>query len=1431
MIIPNEIASVLEAEVAAIVDVLLEFFSDPETLEDANTVAAGLGRYIGHVEQIGIVAEQGGLQGFSQVCSQLSQRLMLLEEGEKAFADAHRELLEEWPALIMGYMEQADSVASEGLVNYLQNPAWPESLFEIDFAELQEQLVNVPVRYAQDSSADFEEVVAGASEVAVEVEQAQASFEAVEVEATAAVVEQAQTPDIVQSSEVVRESENEGPVHASVSPVEAFEIRRFPHVSNLEASGVQANSMEIVSAPLAEQEAIKSTASELMSLAQVSEDFTGTPVVESYTDVDQASPPESIEEALKLTPPRVVASVDSPSVESLSEAAAMDEAYSSEDLEFEAPLEHVTYELAQPEAALVTDEVVELHDAVGTAPTSEPEGETQSALGSSNAGVSEPQLVLAPAIEADAPDQEALTTHVAEDTTQSLAVAGLEVADANRESAEEFIEAEEIEDREMEEEDQADITADDNAALLPGFDQELVELLQSEVSLIAEATDEIQTIGLSVDADTEARIETMTAYAEQIARLADAADALGLSGLQQACIHWSDNVMALASGFRPLTPEESELLTVMPAMAARYLEKLPDRHASQALIEQLQKADWPNPLPMDAADALVNLLAAPTFAVPEEMAVEARPREALPEHVSLRLPEDVNSELLDSLLQELPGQAAELSVAIQRLASGDGVLRDVEVAQRIAHTVKGAGNTVGVRGIANLTHHMEDILQAFSKHQALPGRRLADTLLSAADCLESMSESLVGLGDPPPQAQEVLQNILDWANQIDQEGLPQDDAAPVREFTPKSPATTLPLLEDMAGATEAGDVGEATAGVTGLQAAVPMLRVPATLVDDLLRLVGESIILTGQVQERARKALRQIRAVQTQHQVFQQLTADLEQLVEIRGIAPLPGQQVTGVGNFDPLELEQYNELNTVTHRLLEASADSRALGQDIREDLSALDDLLVTQGRLHRESQEAVLRTRMVQVKTIVPRLQRSVRQTCRLTDKEVQFVVTGGDTWMDSQLLADITDPLMHVLRNAIDHGIEPAAQRQAAGKNPVGRITLSFVREGQTMVVRCRDDGAGLDFNAIRTTARERGLIAPDAMPGETELTQLILSSGFSTRSEVTQTSGRGIGLDAVYSALRELKGSFQIRSTAGQGCLMEFRLPVTLIAIHALLVGVHEQRFAISSRGVEQVLYSALGEIRQLGTKKVYQLKDDFYPLTSLETILQLSHDRRAAQRHIPALLLVQDGAGVTHAVVAEQVLDSRDLVVKPLGRYFPKLPGIVGATILGDGSVVPVIDLPELLNAPLSESHAITTSQVPKPAVQSTRVSRKLALVVDDSLSARRALAQAVEDAGLEVRTARDGLEAVTMIEGRRPDLLLVDLEMPRMNGLELTAHVRAREATRNLPVIMVTSRSTAKHRHEAEAAGVNFYMTKPFTDDDLLENINSALHNAGVGVS
>jgi chemosensory pili system protein ChpA (sensor histidine kinase/response regulator) len=479
---------------------------------------------------------------------------------------------------------------------------------------------------------------------------------------------------------------------------------------------------------------------------------------------------------------------------------------------------------------------------------------------------------------------------------------------------------------------------------------------------------------------------------------------------------------------------------------------------------------------------------------------------------------------------------------------------------------------------------------------------------------------------------------------------------------------------------------------------------------------------------------------------------------------------------------------------------------------------LLVALGRLQREVQDVVMRTRMVPAKNIAPRLQRAVRQTCRLTSKQANLILKGSDTLIDSDVINNLIDPLMHMLRNAVDHGIEPREDRIRKGKDPVGCIELEFAREGALVVVRCRDDGRGLDAEAIRATAERRGMIAPGLPLGREEFQRLILQPGFSTRRETTQTSGRGIGLDVVNNRLAAIKGSMRIETEPDRGTLFELRMPASLLTAHGLLVRVRRQTMAISSHGIERIMHPGDGRLIENGGALQYQVDEELLDTTLLDDLLALPKDRRAGNREERPALLVRDG-DLKHVILVEQVYDTRDLVIKPLGAYLRSVRGIIGATILGDGSVVAVLDLPELIRMPrlkvLEEADRTDTRMIPP--------SLPLALVVDDSISARRALAQVLQDAGYQVRMAKDGLEAAGIIEKRRPDIMLVDLEMPRMNGVELTSHVRANPHTRDLPIIMVTSRSTEKHRNLAEAAGADVYLTKPFSEDQLLKHVHDLL--------
>jgi chemosensory pili system protein ChpA (sensor histidine kinase/response regulator) len=308
-----------------------------------------------------------------------------------------------------------------------------------------------------------------------------------------------------------------------------------------------------------------------------------------------------------------------------------------------------------------------------------------------------------------------------------------------------------------------------------------------------------------------------------------------------------------------------------------------------------------------------------------------------------------------------------------------------------------------------------------------------------------------------------------------------------------------------------------------------------------------------------------------------------------------------------------------------------------------------------------------------------------------------------------------------------------------------------------------------------------------------------------------------MDAVFTKVQALKGTLRLHTAPGRGLTVEMRLPASLMTTHGLLVRHNDQMLAISSYGIHDIRYVTRDQVRALGTGQVYQDGTQVYELHRLDALLGRS-TQRDERDWFPALL-VQTDSGPLRAVRVHEVLDSQEVVVKGLGRYVPRPHGVVGVTILGDGSIAPVLDLPQLLRAPQRAARVAATAVSTSTSAHSPVEARRSALVVDDSLSARRAAAQFMRDAGFSVRTAIDGIEAAALFEKQVPDIILVDMEMPRMNGLEFTTHVRTREATRHVPIIMITSRSTEKHRRQAEGVGVNVYLTKPFSDGELLDHV------------
>jgi chemosensory pili system protein ChpA (sensor histidine kinase/response regulator) len=594
-------------------------------------------------------------------------------------------------------------------------------------------------------------------------------------------------------------------------------------------------------------------------------------------------------------------------------------------------------------------------------------------------------------------------------------------------------------------------------------------------------------------------------------------------------------------------------------------------------------------------------------------------------------------------------------------------------------------------------------------------------------------------------------------------------------------------------------------------------RVPTQLLDDVVRMVGEMTIKIGELEQELKAASNHSRELIERDRAIQKRLFELENSVDIRGLAArhkLSAVQ-TKDAHFDSLEMDQYNEVQSLTRALIEEATDSRDLGVGLKDELAGLAGIVHQQQRLVRELQHLSSQTRMAPVETIVPRLQRNVRQTAASTNKQASLHVVGSDILVDNEVLNQLIDPLLHILRNAVDHGLETPSEREYLGKPREGRITLTVARRGQVVTVQVTDDGRGLNLDHIREKALERGLLEIDATPTDAEVARLTLLPGFSTRDAVTEISGRGVGLDVVATRLRALSGSIDIRSEYGRGMTIELRFQASLVATHALFVRDGGQVFGLASHTVQRAVPAVALELKHEAGLLYAEVDAHRYVAHELSSLTGLTPASAPERRN---LVIVDTDTGPI-GVLVDAVLDANELVTRPAGRYVKRIPGVSGIGLSGDGSLIPLLDIAELARSP--RENALRAAAQARSQAQNVRRSR--ILVVDDSLSVRRAVGTLLEDQGYDVTLARDGLEAVKSIDVARPDVVITDLEMPNMNGLELTTHLRSKSALAELPVIMITSRSMDKHRRQAMSVGVNVYLTKPYTDLELLQHVASAV--------
>lgn len=466
-------------------------------------------------------------------------------------------------------------------------------------------------------------------------------------------------------------------------------------------------------------------------------------------------------------------------------------------------------------------------------------------------------------------------------------------------------------------------------------------------------------------------------------------------------------------------------------------------------------------------------------------------------------------------------------------------------------------------------------------------------------------------------------------------------------------------------------------------------------------------------------------------------------------------------------------------------------------------------------------MRTRMVPFSGQAPRLRRIVRQTAAELGKEVNLNLRGMESELDRSVLDRVIPPIEHMLRNAIAHGLESAEDRRKAGKPEAGNLELSFDREGSDIIIRVSDDGAGLNLEAIQKKAIAKGLLKPGITVTRDVLLNMIMEPGFSTAETVTQVAGRGVGMDVVNTEIKQLGGLLNIETESGKGTTFTISMPLTLAITRALMVLVGEETYAVplmGVQGVERISGEALREM-QSSDNPVYHWVGEDYTLMHLGSAMGVSRPAPPVDGARIPLLLIRSGEHRV-AIYVEGLLGSREIVVKPVGPQISTLRGITGATIMGDGQVVLILDLGVLIRLiAATESDEL----VEIPAVPEKALEKQLVMVVDDSITVRKVTTRMLERHGYEVLTAKDGVDALAQLQEHHPDVLLLDVEMPRMDGFELATNVRNDGRLKDIPIIMITSRTANKHRQRAMNIGVNVYLGKPFNEGDLLGNIESLL--------
>ncbi len=812
---------------------------------------------------------------------------------------------------------------------------------------------------------------------------------------------------------------------------------------------------------------------------------------------------------------------------------------------------------------------------------------------------------------------------------------------------------------------------------------------------------------------------------------------------------------------------------------------------------------------------------------------------------------------------------------------------------RAMHTVKGSAAQVGLHRISHVAHRAEDLIGRLREGELRPSAEIIDICLDAVDTLKkflyhqwtdeaAMQASVHGLFSriarlvPPEREEEITRPAAAApvsevptpaaaqrvepapASNLQEIHLADDEPAPTTVSASQAdvqPPAVVPAVPNAAAEIKKPEGIEKFADEDLMRkepASMPQsksVRIALERLDRMMNAVGELVINRTRMLGRVAELERLADVLNFSKARMQDKVSEFQEKHEFSRIHSAPTPRPSddfplrsgyssyshsfdhSLAEFSELEMDRYDDFNILSRSLTEISADITEVLTQLDGFVRRVDGDIDEFTKLAHRLQDEITQARMVPIGNLYTRLSRTVRDAAKAVNKKVELTLAGAETELDNNIIQQISDPLIHLVRNAVAHGLERDEERYEQGKSDSGNVAVRAYHRGNHIYIEVEDDGRGIDYEKVRKTAVDHGLLSVEiaAELGERDLLDLLFQPGFSTAPRKTELAGRGVGLDVVKSNLALLNGEIEVETQKGLGTRFTLKVPLTLIISQALFVRCGNSMFALPLSFVEEIRRLRINEIEEVGGKLLTKVRDVVTEIVRLDSVLGLEPIQPINGYF---RMVIANVAGRQVGIVVEDVVRKDEIVIKSLGEFLRNLKMFPGATIAPDGSLILLIDVNRLIAGEAIEHRPLMTSAnaarifapgaaavahgaIPQEAIDFVP-EEKLVVLVDDSISVRKFVGRMLEKAGYRVKLAADGLEALEIVTQTRCDLVVTDLEMPRTNGYELLSHLRQDPQTRNIPVMVVTSRAGAKHRDRAMKEGAMAFLTKPVQEDQFI---------------